>query len=381
MRNKSFNFLLQNAAVKHYLIEGNRMREVKRMCKDNQSHEHDDTLFHSTGRISDESGVDPQLLALLEQVCESGEDALPRLKSYMEETQVETSGSAHPDAESALKAFKEQHAAAFAAHKHTRSRRWGYRLCVVAAAIIVLNTLCVFAFGHSMYDYVAQWGAEAFGYVMHGTNPEKYDPETYYNPMEQYVGELPEYDPNAPLGSEENPIPLDSLERLPEYANIPDTDVSAMGLEKSESEWDESHMTETFRILNKSPIETLSAFGIDTPVFPTWIPDGFVLDEILVTKDHVSNNMDFDISYEKSGEEYLFGVSLIAVEEGIENGRIEKDDRPVITYLAGGVDWYIMHNLDNVNATTIVNDYLILLSGPVTVDEMKQVINSVYERN
>ena len=355
------------------------------MCKNSQDnekkHENDGILLHSTSKVMDETDIDPQLLALLDQVCESGEDALPGLKAYMEETQAENAGSTHPDAESALKEFKEQHAAAFNTHKHARARRWGYRLCVVAAAIIVLNTLCIFAFGRSMYDYVAMWGAEAFGYVMQGADPEKYDPDSYYNPREQYVGELPEYDPDAPLGSEENPIPLDSLEPLPEYANIPDTDVSAMGLEKSESEWSSSHMIETFRILNKNPIETLSAFGIDAPVFPTWIPDGFVLDEILVTKDHVSNNMDLDISYEKSGEEYLFGVSLIAVEEGIENGRIEKDDRPVITYSAGGVDWYIMHNLDNINATTIVDDYLILLSGPVTVDEMKQVIDSVYERN
>lgn len=359
------------------------------MCTNSQDNEKknesDKTILNSTDRIADKADIDPKLLALLDQVCQSGEDALSELKAYTDETQAENAGSTHPDVESALKEFKEQHAAAFATHKHTRVRRWGYRLCVIAAAIIVLNTLCIFAFGRSMYDYVAMWGSETFGYIMQTTNPEKHDPDTYYNPREQYVGELPEYDPNAPLGSEENPIPLDSLDPLPEYANIPDTDVSAMGLEKSESEWDESHMTETFRILNKNPIETISAFGIDTPVFPTWIPDDFVLDEILVTKDHVSNSMDLDISYEKRGEEYLFGVSIIssviAIDNAMESTRIEKDDRPVIAYTSGNLEWYIMHNLDTINATTIVNDYLILLSGPVTVDEMKQVIDSVYERN
>ena len=234
-----------------------------------------------------------------------------------------------------------------------------------------------------MYDYAAMWGAETFGYIMQTANPEKYDPDTYYNPREQYIGELPEYDPNAPLGSEENPIPLDSLEPLPEYANIPDTDVSALGLEKSKSEWDHSHMIETFRILNSDTIEVATALGINIPAFPTWIPDGFVLDEILVTKDHESSSMDLDISYEKRGEKYLFGVSIIssvlAIDNALECTIIEKDDRPVITYTAGNVDWYIMHNLDTINATTIVDDYLILISGPVTVDEMKKVIDSVYE--
>ncbi|WP_125115526.1 hypothetical protein [Agathobaculum sp. Marseille-P7918] len=345
--------------------------------------EHETAFSHANNQVTDEIDIDPKLLALLDQVCAFGEDALPQLKAYIDDTKTENVGSTHPDAESALKAFKEQHAAAFETHKHTRVRRWGYRLCVIAAAIIVLNTFCIFAFGRSIYDYAAMWGAETFGYIMQTANPEKYDPDTYYNPREQYIGELPEYDPNAPLGSEENPIPLDSLEPLPEYANIPDTDVSALGLEKSKSEWDHSHMIETFRILNSDTIEVATALGINIPAFPTWIPDGFVLDEILVTKDHESSSMDLDISYEKRGEKYLFGVSIIssvlAIDNALECTIIEKDDRPVITYTAGNVDWYIMHNLDTINATTIVDDYLILISGPVTVDEMKKVIDSVYE--
>ena len=298
----------------------------------------------------EQSGIDPQLMALLDQVCESGEDALGALQDYLDAHPMEES-AAKPDTEAALRKFEEEHSAVFGARRKSRVVRWGYRLCVAAAAIVVLNTLCIFAFGRSMYDYVAMWGAETFGYIMQLANPEKYDPDTYHNPNEEWVGELP------------------------------DTDVTALGLAKSESEWNHSHKIETFRILDEDVIEVAAALGIHVPMLPTWIPDGYVLDEILVTKNHVSNSMDLDISYEKSGEEYLFGVSLIAVEEGIENGRIEKDDRPVITFSAGGVDWYIMHNLDNINATTIVNDYLVLLSGPVTVDEMKHVIDSVYERN
>ena len=135
------------------------------MCTNSQDnekkHESDKTILHSTDRIADEADIDPELLALLDQVCESGEDALPQLKAYTDET--ENAENTHPDVESALKAFKEQHAAAFATRKHTRVRWWGYRLCVIAAAIIVLNALCIFAFGRSMYDYAAMWGAETFG--------------------------------------------------------------------------------------------------------------------------------------------------------------------------------------------------------------------------
>ena len=69
------------------------------MCKNSQDnekkHENDGILLHSTSKVMDETDIDPQLLALLDQVCESGEDALPGLKAYMEETQAENAGSTH----------------------------------------------------------------------------------------------------------------------------------------------------------------------------------------------------------------------------------------------------------------------------------------------
>ena len=353
------------------------------MCTNSQDnekkHESDKTILHSTDRITDAADIDPKLLALLDQVCASGEDALPQLKAYTDETQAENTGGMHLDAESALKAFKEQHAAAFKTHKRTRARRWGYRLCVIAAAIIVLNTLCIFAFGRSMYDYVAMWGAETFGYIMQTANPEKYDPDTYYNPREQYVGELPEYDPNAPLGSEDNPIPLDSLEPLPEYANIPDTDVSAMGLEKSESVWDEAHIIERFSILNKELADVACIFGIPNHLIPTWIPDGFVQNEITVTKDYSSETVNLEGYYSNENEEYLLGIVVRTISDNSAGGFTEKDDRPVIEYYTNGVEWYIMHNLENVTAVTIIDNRHILFFGPITVNEMKKMIDSVYK--
>lgn len=348
------------------------------MCKNSQDneekHENDSNLLNSTGRIVDETDIDPQLLALLDQVCASGEDALPGLKAYMEETQAENAGSTHPDAESALKEFKEQHAAAFETHKHTRARRWGYRLCVVAAAIIVLNTLCIFAFGRSMYDYVAMWGAEAFGYVMQLANPEKYDPDTYYNPREQYVGELPEYDPNAPLGSESNPLSMQNSGQ-PSFNDIPDTDVSSIGLEKTTSEWGASHIVERFEIVNADLRHTVNAFGIPYDIAPTWMPEGFTQEYIQITKDHLSSTTDFFANYINGEKSFAISISVIDPDS---NAIIEKDDRPVVEYETHDADWYIMYNLDNVNATTVVGDQEVLFYGTVTVDEMKKIIDSVY---
>lgn len=346
------------------------------MCTNSQDNEKknesDKTILNSAGRIAAEADIDPKLLALLDQVCQSGEDALPELKAYTDETQAENTGSTHPDVESALKAFKEQHAAAFATHKHTRVRRWGYRLCVIAAAIIVLNTLCIFAFGRSMYDYVAMWGAETFGYIMQTANPEKYDPDTYYNPNEQYIGEFPEIDTDS-----EDIVPIEDVGPDPAFADVPDTDVSAMGLEKTESVWDDLHTIENFRILNEDFIAVLKTFGVSDPVTPTWLPDSFVIEYIEVTKNYLLDSTCFDTYY--TNEKDTFSIAITDLTEYGGLGEIEKDDRPVMQYTVDGVDWYIMHNLDYVVASAVVNQREVLFCEPVTIDEMKKIIDSVYK--
>lgn len=58
---------------------------------------------------------------------------------------------------------------------------------------------------------------------------------------------------------------------------------------------------------------------------------------------------------------------------------IEKDDRPVIEYTKENTTWYIMHNLQQINAVALTGNYQVLISAPVSVDEMKSIIDSIYE--
>ena len=58
---------------------------------------------------------------------------------------------------------------------------------------------------------------------------------------------------------------------------------------------------------------------------------------------------------------------------------IEKDDRPVIEYTKENTTWYIMHNLQQINAVALTGNYQVLISAPVSVDEMKSTIDSIYE--
>ncbi len=59
--------------------------------------------------------------------------------------------------------------------------------------------------------------------------------------------------------------------------------------------------------------------------------------------------------------------------------RLKKDDRPVIEYTKENTTWYIMHNLQRLNAAAMMDDYEVLISAPISVDEMKSIIDSIYE--
>lgn len=120
-------------------------------------------------------------------------------------------------------------------------------------------------------------------------------------------------------------------------------------------------------------------FGIPNHLIPTWIPDGFVQNEITVAKDYSSETVNLEGYYSNENEESLLGIVVRTISDNSAGGFTEKDDRPVIEYYTNGVEWYIMHNLENVTAVTIIDDLHILFFGPISVDEMKKMIDSVYE--
>lgn len=314
------------------------------------------------------------------------------------------------DVEASLDRFRSKHALLIArldekkkaqsakTAKNSRRKRWGYRLVVVAAVIIILNAMCIAAFGHSMFSYAAKWGEETFGFFHKSDFETSEDGNIVYYPdgssqnrtgMPEYdrgtYTEIPQekqplYDQNATLGSNENPLPLPAAESESQFANIPDTDVAALGLEKESSEWNQAHTMEYIYIVNSDIIETAEAFGVSEKLFPTVFPEGFVQAEVRVTKDYRDNTTDFSAYYTNPESEYVFSVDAMMM-TGASNGVFEKDDRPVITYTVGDIDWYIMHNLENVYAVALIGNREVSFGGPVSVEKMKQIVDSVYERN
>lgn len=335
---------------------------------------------------------DMEIFRLLDEVIEHGEEALPEMEDYLTAT-ADSVDSPEVDVEASLKNFKTEHAEFFV--KPRRSHHWAYRVCVAAAAVFVANTVCAFALGHSLFNYAAKWGAETFGfyrddfatskdgkiiYYPDGTwedrsNMPEYDHETYTEIPQQDT--MDEIDPTAPIGSENNPAPAEETKPLPEYANLPDTDLSELGLNKDRSQWNDLHTIENFNVTGTNFATILEKLGITFRMAPNAFPEGYSLEYVTVTKDYQKKQISFFAYYLNKRNDTDISV-LISPYQNSGMGTIEKDDRPVVTYEAGGTEWYIMHNLDNLNVVSLNSAYEILIYGNITLDEAKKLIDSIY---
>lgn len=329
---------------------------------------------------------DMVIFRLLDEVIEHGEEALPEMEDYLTAT-ADSVDSPKVDVEASLKRFKTEHAEFFV--KPRRPHHWAYRVCVAAAAVFVANTVCAFALGHSLFNYAAKWGAETFGFYRDDfptskdgkiiyypdgswddrTNMPDYDHETYTALPESNTSSIEEYAQTLE--------PAEKCDPLPEYADLPDTDLSSFGLEKSASIWDDGHMTEWFNIENATLADTLSALRIKTKMAPLWLPDGYKQTYIKMTKDYLLGKDSIFTNYEDNAKHSEMFVLISKVTDS-STGTIEKDDRPVIEYTKENTTWYIMHNLQQINAVALTENYQVLISAPVSVDEMKKIIDSIY---
>ena len=333
--------------------------------------------------MQDSKQID-ELFRLMDDVCENGDAALPALEQYLQ-TQTD---APEIDTEASLKKFKADHKEFFV--KPHRGRRLCYRVFVVAAAVFAAGTVFALATGHNPFDYAAMWGAETFGFYRDDFATSKDGKIIYYpdgswedrSNMPDYDHEtytaLPENNTSSSENSPEMLEPIDKGEALPEYANLPDTTSSDIGLKKGTSAWDGSHTIEWFDVENVSLKETLTALQINHPIAPSWLPDGYKQTRIQVTNDHMIGAYDVRADYAKDADDSKMFIQISKITD-ITGDTIEKDDRAVIEYTKEKTTWYIMHNLQRLNAAALMDDYQVLISAPISVDEMKKIIDSIYE--
>ena len=120
--------------------------------------------------------------------------------------------------------------------------------------------------------------------------------------------------------------------------------------------------------------QALELTGQDFNSIPTWIPDGYVLERIDIDKTPIQKS--YVALYVKDGR--LLNISVRFLIETDPQGQ-EANKDIIETYIADGNEYYIISNNERIGAMWTKDSYECFISGDLTVDEIKQMINSIPE--
>lgn len=118
--------------------------------------------------------------------------------------------------------------------------------------------------------------------------------------------------------------------------------------------------------------EALEDNNRNADMIPTWIPDGYVLEK--VEKD-VTPIYEIYRAFYLDGENELRIRVQTYISTDIQNIEIEEDI--VEIYIASGIEYYIFKNVEQLRAIWMVGSYEYIITGDLSVDEVKMMINSI----
>ena len=118
--------------------------------------------------------------------------------------------------------------------------------------------------------------------------------------------------------------------------------------------------------------EALDYYDVSLPLVPTWIPSSYTEGEVR-TEDTPMQRV-FIAKYE-CGENSI-RIRISDYLDGFPE-QIEQSDNLIEIYTHAGIDYYIFNNYNQLRAVWINDSFECYISGPLTVSEIKQIIDSI----
>lgn len=121
--------------------------------------------------------------------------------------------------------------------------------------------------------------------------------------------------------------------------------------------------------------KALKQADIEKPLFPTWLPDGYLLEEqrIRLEKPLIVNSV-------YSSKNHILTITIKEIVDLSQSGLTEANDGEYHAYSSHGFKHDIFANNSMLVATWYVDNLLVRISGEITLDEMQRIIDSIYER-
>ena len=118
--------------------------------------------------------------------------------------------------------------------------------------------------------------------------------------------------------------------------------------------------------------EALDEYMITRKLAPNWLPDGYTLADISAYD--TPRELAIYANY-KNGETELF-VSIRQLLGGIPED-VEKSEDFIEAYEANGVTYFLFKNFDDMKAAWTIDEFECYISGKLTIEEMKAIIDSI----
>lgn len=122
---------------------------------------------------------------------------------------------------------------------------------------------------------------------------------------------------------------------------------------------------------DSSPIVVkLAQLGIDKPLYPHWLPEGFKMDVSIVQTDPFLLHEGYS-----NDDRFL----TITIQPSTGTMLFEKDDTPYSEYVKNSIMHYIIVDDSQVTASWYTEDYIVYITGNISIEEIERIIDSVYE--
>lgn len=121
---------------------------------------------------------------------------------------------------------------------------------------------------------------------------------------------------------------------------------------------------------------TVSDAGVTVPVVPTWLPEGFELDELKVMPQ--PNGTRINAGFFRENESI---VILYKISNETTTTQFEKEDEAIESYEVGGKGHAITVNDDMWSATWVNENVECWITVDLDKEELLSIIDSVYRRN
>lgn len=127
---------------------------------------------------------------------------------------------------------------------------------------------------------------------------------------------------------------------------------------------------------NREFLQVLSDHGVDPSIVPSRILDRYVLKKIDVQESSKKNCLvaTYTNSESDQGDLLVISVDVFLLSSP---GRNESNEDILEVYEANGVEYYIVRNNKRLKALWITGPYECFMSGEVTIEELKVMIDSI----